>query len=416
MFSFISSAERERGISPVIGAVLTVIVVTLLAAVTSAMVFGLFEETEAPPQAELDVQSIECGYALVHETGDPIGGEQVEIRGVEETDALADEQLTAGDRQQLEPTDDEITIIWEGAGGDTHRVATFEVNTTTTGDYWVCGGGTIYTAESGSVDSIAGDNGTTTSLSATTDAAALGPASRDLTGDGRDDIPFATSSGRILLTNSSNETTLIANDSDIPGNIEYAKTRLGVGTWNGSGTSVFFANQNHDTLYRVTPDGTPQTVATPGNGVQAVSGIGDIDGDGTDELVFADGSQDLRYLEPNGSIEKLDNFGTGQNNGIGAGSLADFDGDGNESVVFVDGSNDVKLTGEGTITFSGTEAKKASPTATDVDGDDADEIVYVGNANGNVKYIDDVGGGNDIKYLTDDDGNRIDGSDNTGVT
>jgi hypothetical protein len=45
-------------------------------------------------------------------------------------------------------------------------------------------------------------------------------------------------------------------------------------------------NETHDTLYRVTASGSPVAVATSGNGVQAVSGIGDVEGDGDDEIVY----------------------------------------------------------------------------------------------------------------------------------
>ena len=162
-------------------------------------------------------------------------------------------------------------------------------------------------------------------------------------------------------------------------------------------------------------------VGTPGNGVQAVSGIGDVDGDGDDELVFADASQTLRYLEPDGTTVTFQDGQTGSNVGIGAGAVADLDGDGVASVVAVDGNNDVKIAGnssadggEGSTVITAADAEKSPPTVAD-DDDGDDEIVYPGRANGEVKYVDDVNGSNDVAYLHDDGGDRIDGSAGTGL-
>ncbi|PSP48910.1 hypothetical protein BRC75_05245 [Halobacteriales archaeon QH_7_69_31] len=163
-------------------------------------------------------------------------------------------------------------------------------------------------------------------------------------------------------------------------------------------------------------------VATPGTGVQAVSGVGDVDGDGDDGLVFADASQTLRYLEPDGSTATLEDGQTGSNVGIGAGAVTDLDGDGVASIVAVDGNNDVKIVcastadgGEGTTVITAADAEKSPPTVADVDDDGNEEIADVGRADGKVKYVDDVDGSNDIAYLQDDGGDRIDGSAGTGL-
>ena len=154
--------------------------------------------------------------------------------------------------------------------------------------------------------------------------------------------------------------------------------------------------------------------------MQAVSGIGDVDGDGDDELVFADASQTLRYLEPDGTTVTFQDGQTGSNVGIGAGAVTDLDGDGVASLVAVDGNNDVKIAGassadggEGSTVITAADAEKSPPTVADVDGDD--EIVYLGRANGEVNYVDDVSGNNDVAYLQDDGGDRIDGSAGTGL-
>lgn len=402
-----------------------IVITILLAATLSVMITGLLEPRDSPPAAQLELETTDCNYTLVHQSGDALHANHTEIQGVNDSAPLGGKRLTAGTRQELEPVDDEIRVVWKGEADDTQVIARFDVedtrsncdSTTDVSGSDSTTGGEVYTYSGGNVESITA-NGTTTPLNATDDAQALGSVEHDITDDGRGDLPFVNSSGAVLATNGTNESTTVADSSDIDGNIEDSKTRVSSGTWNGSDTSVFFVNENHDTIYRATPSTAPETVATPGNGAQAISGIGDINGDGTDELVFADGSQQLRYLDPDGNIHKLQDGGAGQNNGIGAGSLADFNGDGTESVVFIDGSNNVKITNAdgSTTTFSTTSAKKAPPTTGDIDDDGNQEIIYVGSDDGYLKYIDDVGGENNVAFLNDDDGNKIAGSDTTGVT
>jgi len=347
----------------------------------------------------------------------------VTIRGIADPDVLGSRDLRIGERIRVNPEQERVLVLWETQNGDVGYVlARFQLeNPDREGAFWTCRAGTVYTGESGQIKVVA-DDGSVITLSATTTLAALGPSTADLTGDGRVDVPFVTDGGKLKLTDGTNATTTIATSSDIPGNIEPSKTRLAVGTWNGSATSVFFVDENHDTMYRVRPGESPTEVVSPGDGAQAIIGLGDIDGDGTDELVFADASQQLRYVEPNGTVRNLDNGQAGSNNGIGGGAIVDFDNDGVDSVVTVDGSNDVKITsepiadgGEGTTIISAADAKKAPVTIADVDGDTDQEIVYVGETAGKLKYIDDVRDGNDIAFLRDDDGDKVDGSDEVGV-
>jgi flagellin-like protein len=413
--------DRDRGLSPVVGGALLVAIVILLSVLASALAFGLLTESSPAPTTRFELDDGTCGHELRHVAGDRIDGDRIELDGADDPVVLAGRNLTAGDRQRIDAVDDEIAVVWRAEEtDDSYVLDRFETDTDAADGPWGCPG-TVYTANTATIDSVDGDGGAVETLSATADAQALGP-TLDLTADGTADVPFVDGDGELKLTNSTNGTTTLADGSTIPGDIEHAKTRLGVGSWDGSDRSVFFVNENHDTLYRVTPSGTPVAVASPGNGVQAISGIGDVDGDGTDELVFADASQQLRYLEPDGTTKNVDDGQTGSNNGIGAGALADIDDDGTVSVVVVDGSNDVKITGEptasggeGTTTLTAPDAVKAPPTVADVDGDGDGEIVYVGLADGKLKYVDDVRDGNDVRYLEDDDGNEIDGSDSSGL-
>jgi hypothetical protein len=261
---------------------------------------------------------------------------------------------------------------------------------------------------------VSGDGGETSSL-APSGANALGPPGTDLTGDGLNDLPYIDSSGNLNITDSKGNTQTLVDTSD-SSNPAQDKTLMSVTQWNGSGTCVFYANENNDKIYRVDKNGVTTEVAAPSNGAQAVMGTGDIDGDGTEELLFADGSQQVRYIEPGGNIEKLSGGGAGSSNGIGVGQPPDFDNDGTVRAVIIDGSNNVKIVGEAESnkTFTGTSAKKGPVTTADVDDDGDLEIVYVG-SNGYLKYVDNPLGSATIETLRDKDGNKISGNGDLGV-
>jgi len=185
------------------------------------------------------------------------------------------------------------------------------------------------------------------------------------------------------------------------------------GSWNSNNPSVFYASRNKKTLYRVDGGGSVSTVAEPGNGVQGVVGIGDIDNDGAAELIFVDGSQQIRYLSTDGTIEKISGGGVGSNNAVGVGKVANFD-DG-VRVVFVNGSNNIKLVGSDTTVLSAASAKKSPVTVADVDGDNDLEIVYIGSDDGHLKYVNDPLSSPNISFLRDHNGERIDANDKIGV-
>jgi len=292
---------------------------------------------------------------------------------------------------------------------------------------WLASPASVFFYDGSNVSVIDGNGSRVVSVATPTGAEALGPVTTDLTGDGRPDIPYVNSADEIVITNDSNATTTLATDADLPSSqIRSSKTRLFAGSWNGSPPSVFFVNENKDTIYRVAPGGSPQVVADSGtldDDAQAVLGTGDIDGDGDEELLFADGSQEVQYIDPDGSKGEVPNGGVGSNNGVGSGSIADFDDDGTVVVVTVDGSGAIKLVGDSPPSGEGSEvltadseATKSPVTVADVDLDGENEIVYVGADDTKLKYVDDVRGSNTVKFLRDDDGDKIDAEDTTGVT
>lgn len=247
-------------------------------------------------------------------------------------------------------------------------------------------------------------------------AKGMGSLSTDLDGDGKDEIPYVRKSNQKLemidadAKNQGDTQTLVGASA---GDFAPAddKTRLATGTWDLSQESVFYANSDHETIYRVTWTGAfappPEEVVSPSDGAQAVLGIDDIDGDSAEELVFADASQHIRYVdEPGGPVKKLENGGVGSSEGIGTGGLVDLDGDGTASAIFVNGSNNLRV-----VDADGTDrtiylddgsddgAAKVPPTAKDFDGDDELEIAYLREEDEgpDVEYVDPDG--SDIRPL-----------------
>jgi hypothetical protein len=138
-------------------------------------------------------------------------------------------------------------------------------------------------------------------------------------------------------------------------------------------------------------------VFDPGNGASAVLGIADVTGDGSEEIVFVDASATMRFYESDGTTTSIGGFGS--NVGLGVGSPADFDGDGTARVPIIDGSNNVALVdGSGTTTTltSGGPAAKAPTATVDWDGDGDLEVLFL-DTGGNLRYLDDVTGTNDVQ-------------------
>ena len=242
-------------------------------------------------------------------------------------------------------------------------------------------------------------------------AKAMGPLSTDLDGDGKDEIPYVRKDNQKIEmidadTEEKTDTQELVPSDASEGVPADDKTRLATGTWDGSQESVFYANEDHETIYRVSWDSgsgsatDPDSIATPSDGAQAVLGIDDIDGDGGEELVFADASQHIRYIDgPGGSVEKLENGGAGSSEGIGTGSLVDLNGDGTASAIFVNGSNNLRVVNaddtDRTIHLddgSDDGAAKTPPTAIDLDGDDDLEIAY----------LREESEGHDVEYVNQD--------------
>lgn len=268
------------------------------------------------------------------------------------------------------------------------------------------------------ISAIAGDGGETSDLGPN-GVQVLGPPA-DLNDDGSNRLPYVKGGELRTVDGDGNTQTLVQSSSS--NKPKTNKSLLATGAWNGSDTSVFYADKQEENIYRVDSNGTTTEVAAPSNGTNAVLGTGDIDGDGNKELLFADSSQSIRYIDDDGSFVNLNNAGAGSNNGIGIGHPAEIDG--KVWAVLADGSNQIKLVtadgGNTTQTIDVTNnggangVSKAPITPADVDNDGETEIVYVDTGQ-KLRYLDNPLGTPSVKVLTDSAGDSITAGGKLGV-
>ena len=238
-------------------------------------------------------------------------------------------------------------------------------------------------------------------------ASALGDTA-DIVGDSAVDIPYLTKQGknRVYATTvgESSDTQIPKQNSAKPKIDPNKPTRIAVGEWQPADLSgkLILAESNQGNIAGIDADGNAEVIARPGNGCSAVMGVADVDDDGSDEIIFFDGSQEIRYLNQDDSTEKVPTGGVGSNNGSGIGPPADFDGDGVPRVPFIDGSqNPTLITSDGVKTRLNKNgvAKKAGVAPVDIDADGDLELLFFGNDEGKVQYVDDVLGSNTIETL-----------------
>lgn len=415
---------NHRGVSPVIATALLVALVVILATISGSLVIGALDGMHQDgPLVSFQTSQNGAAVVVTHTGGETLDGENLYIvseSGVSLGNYAGDDgqacdaaisTVTVGTECRIsDPPTGELSVVWNSRGRP--RVL-FQFMVLADGPAPTPVLNKDETIVYQGLNAIAGDGSDRSSIDVS-GVEALGPPRADLTGDGSNDLPYVKD-GNLKLTDSAGNTNTLVSDG-APSNPDTTKTLMAVGQWQGSDTAVFYVNKNHDTIYRVDGSGSTTAVTTPSNGANAIMGTGDIDGDGSSELLFADGSQQIRYVESDGTTAKLDGGGVGSNNGIGVGQPPDFDDDGVVRPVIVDGSNNVKIVGEAEsdITYPSTNAKKAPVTAADVDGDNTLEIVYVGSSD-YIKYIDDPLGSSTVEYLTDDSGNKILGDGKIGV-
>lgn len=453
-------ADR-RSISPTIGVVVLVAITVLLVAGGAVFLFGLAERPTPAPESSIqwDYDESTNEVTVEYVAGDRItdgnteklvlvvDGENGDARKTLAAEGgsvydLETEELAAGERIVVDDAtgsdsgdvtlsfeleeDDELRLVWlppeEERRSETLATDTVPDLTSTTS---VLGPldqtGAVVTQS----DGAAGDGGAPVTTGPGS-AQALGNTA-DVDGDSRTELPYVDSSGNLKVNDSDGNVETLVDASAVPSaqKPDTDKTLMATGSWNGSGTAVFYAqaeSEGSDKLYRVSPSSGPTEVAdmSSDSGIDSVLGPGDIDGDGDDELVYADNSNGIRYVDTDGSISSAMFTSTGSNVGIGNGPLVDFDGDGTDSAIVVDGSNDIRLVNDTAGTFtkpaqSSVSAEKTPATAADVDDDGDFEIVYVDKTSHELQYIDDVATSPTVTTLTDEDGNPIAADTATGV-
>jgi len=245
---------------------------------------------------------------------------------------------------------------------------------------------------------------------------AVGSIAADVRGNGSADLPYIDNQGlRVTAVNGSDE----AVPRNANSKIRSKKTRITTGSWPTNGLSnpmILYATKN-GTIEGADGSGAVEEIADPGDGVGAISGVADVDDDGQDELVFLDGSQNLQYLEQNGSIVDIGK-GVGSNNNVGLGPPVDFSDDGTARIPIVDGSNNLALVAaDGTKTnlAGGGPAKKSPVAPADADGDGTPEFAFLDDSTGVIRYLDDVTGSNTLRTFEDANGNTISPDAKVGV-
>ncbi len=444
-----SSADRTSAVSPVVGVVLLVAVTAILVGGSSVMFLRLADDPAPVPQTrfQFSYDADADAVTVTHGGGDTVtatntgelvvvidganGQQRVTWAGTDGgvVDITAGE-LSAGDSVTIDGTTgadtgdrtvsftlqrgDVLRLVWTApSGGSTAELARETVPSLGGGvSPALDGDGTVVTGATarrgdGTAGVTVGPGG----------VQALGSLA-DIDGDGTRELPYVAG-GDLRLNDSNGETqTLVNGSAATAASPDTDKTLLGTGTWNGSDPSVFYANDAHSAVYRVASGGPPTEVASLGSGANSVLGVGDIDGDNTAELVYTGSSQEVRYLEPDGT-RRTTGTTAGSDVGIGNGQLSDIDGDGTDEALIVNGSNDIQLvdaTGpESTPAQGSVDAAKSPLTATDVDSDGDPEIVYIDDSSAEVTYIDDISGAATVKPLTDGADSPVSGDKATGL-
>jgi flagellar protein FlaF len=302
------------------------------------------------------------------------------------------------------PTPDRVKVVTKHGFAARSSVAAFSLTANV-----------AFTNSSSSLRSYGLDNQFTSYAQTAT---AVGPPVSDFVSETTKEIPSVNSSGDVVVTTATGERTILAS------NAKSGSARLSAGRWQDSDPSIFYVESGTKDIIRVTSDGTTTAInANSDIEAQGVAGIGDIDGDGSDELIYGgngpDGtSNSVVYIDEDGTVVGTQ-VGYGTNNGIGLGEPADFDGDGTVRVPYVDGSNNIKLvddSGSTTKLISSGAAVKAPMATGNFDGDDLHEMYFVGSGNGELKILDNATVDNTVRTVTDNQGTSVTADNDAGVS
>ncbi|WP_049924179.1 type IV pilin N-terminal domain-containing protein [Halopiger djelfimassiliensis] len=123
-----TGTDRRRGVSQVVGVVLLIGIVLLVSAVASYAVLGLVERPDPAPNTVIELEQTDDGdgYQLLHENGDELEGDRVELRGVADEEALHGQTFGTADSVGVVPLETEVKLVWHG-DHTSYLLHTFEV-------------------------------------------------------------------------------------------------------------------------------------------------------------------------------------------------------------------------------------------------------------------------------------------------
>lgn len=112
---------NRRAVSPVIGTILLVAIVVVLAALSAAILLDLTGETDPQPNVILDGERTNAFEPLlVHDGGETLDGDRLELQGVADPEAAAGRTLADGDAVPIYPTEEEVTVVWFGDNDESY--------------------------------------------------------------------------------------------------------------------------------------------------------------------------------------------------------------------------------------------------------------------------------------------------------
>ena len=254
---------------------------------------------------------------------------------------------------------------------------------------------------------------------------AIGPKQVDLDADGLAEIPYVASDGALRIIDADNETQTLVSSSATQAP-DSTKTLIGIDRWKEEFV-VLYAGEGDGDAYRVNGAGDLKEIGTNADdGIDAISGVTDIDNDKEPDILSADSSQQLRFYEEGVSKnEKVSNGGAGQGDpgGIGMGAARDLNGDGIDRAPIVDGSGSIQLISNVTDPSSSltTAAQKAPVAGFQWDYTTANgEVMFVTEhpVDGSTAYVlayVPLDGNQPLTVVTDPNGDPIQIVQETGV-
>jgi hypothetical protein len=222
------------------------------------------------------------------------------------------------------------------------------------------------------------------------------------------EIPFTGpgGTGQVQIVDETGDQDSMASDA------RTIDTTLGIGEWQNGGPSVFYPRPDGGSdeiveINQLTGTVNQTQLVSDSEGVLAIAGIADVDGDGAEELVYLSDSSEVKFVDDDGSLVSTGRTIPTSTSSPPIGTPGEFDDDGFASIPFVDASNDVVLlnASDNTVTpLSVTPTAVQSPMATiDWDADKELEIIYIDDtASNNLQVIDDVRGTNTVSIVRDD--------------